>query len=326
MSTEEVRQTSAFKEEEAQEKKIRPRALDEFIGQGQIKANLQVFLDAARARQEALDHVIFYGPPGLGKTTLSQIIAQELGVNIKITAGPILSKAGDLAAVLTNLQAGDVLFIDEIHRLPTTVEEVLYSAMEDFALDLVIGDGPAARSVRINLPKFTLVGATTRLGLLSGPLKDRFGIPFKLDFYTHDELCKIIMRGANVLDMAIELAAAQKLAQCSRGTPRVALRLLRRARDFAQSLRYEMINLPTAQHTLEALGVDERGLDLLDYKYLNYIKQFYQGGPVGIDTIAAGIAEDRQTIEDVIEPYLMQIGMLHRTPKGRVIMYSPSLL
>jgi len=319
MSDQQIRQAEALGGEELQEVRIRPRALDEFIGQKHIKDNLRVFLDAAKARAEPLDHVIFYGPPGLGKTTLSQIIAQELGVNIKITAGPILNKAGDLAAVLTNLQAGDVLFIDEIHRLPTAVEEVLYTAMEDFALDLVIGEGPAARSVRINLPTFTLVGATTRLGLLSGPLKDRFGIPMKLDFYAKDELAQIILRGARVLEVSVDQPSADKLAQCARGTPRIALRLLKRARDFAQSLGNGVINLESTHQTLKALGVDDRGLDLLDYKYINYIMQFYKGGPVGIDTISAGIAEDKRTIEDVIEPYLMQIGLVHRTPKGRIL-------
>ncbi len=298
---------------------IRPSAIDEFIGQEALKSNLKIYLNSAKVRSEPLDHVIFYGPPGLGKTTLSQIIAKEMGVNIKITSGPILSKSGDLAAILTNLQPKDVLFIDEIHRLPAAVEEVLYSAMEDFALDIMIGDGPSARSVRITLPKFTLVAATTRLGLLSGPLKDRFGIPIKLDFYTQAELAVIIKRGAIILGVDISEEAANKLAICSRGTPRIALRLLKRARDFAVVASSDAIDLKTASSTLTALGVDDNGLDKLDYKYIEYIEKFYNNGPVGIDTIAAGIAEDKQTIEDIIEPYLMQIGLLHRTPKGRVI-------
>ncbi len=245
------------------------------------------------------------------------MIAGELGVNIKITAGPILTKAGELAAILTNLQAGDLLFIDEIHRLPPHVEEILYSAMEDFALDLVIGDGPAARSVRINLPKFTLVGATTRLGLLSNPLKDRFGIPFKLDFYTTDELKKIVLRGAKVLTTSILEDAATKIAQCSRGTPRIALRLLRRVRDFMHATKDLQIKLSTVENALTSLGIDDTGLDGLDRSYLLYIAEHYKGGPVGIDTIAAGIAEDKDTIEDMVEPYLMQMGLVKRTSKGR---------
>ncbi len=276
-----------------------------------------MFLEAAKSRDEALDHVIFYGPPGLGKTTLSQIISQELGVNIKITAGPILTKAGELAAILTNLQPGDVLFIDEIHRLPTAVEEILYSAMEDFALDLVIGDGPAARSVRISLPQFTLIGATTRLGLLSNPLKDRFGIPLKLDFYNTSELKDIVLRGSKVLNVEIANDAAIKIAKCSRGTPRISLRLLRRVRDFLHAAGDPIIDLATVEHTLKSLGIDDSGLDGLDHKYLQYIAKNYNGGPVGIDTIAAGIAEDKGTIEDMVEPYLMQLGMVKRTPNGR---------
>jgi Holliday junction DNA helicase RuvB len=308
---------SKLQEDESQELRVRPRNLDDFIGQGQIKNNLKVFLSASKSRDEALDHVIFYGPPGLGKTTLSQIIAQELGVNIKITAGPILTKAGELAAILTNLQPKDVLFIDEIHRLTPTVEEILYSAMEDFAIDLVIGEGPAARSVRINLPKFTLIGATTRLGLLSNPLKDRFGIPLKLDFYDTNELMEIVLRGSKVLNVEVKSEAAFKIAQCSRGTPRISLRLLRRVRDFLHASGNPVIELTTVKHALNSLGIDDSGLDGLDHKYLQYIAQNYNGGPVGIDTIAAGIAEDKDTIEDMVEPYLMQLGMVKRTPKGR---------
>ncbi|MDF3047071.1 MAG: ruvB [Candidatus Midichloriaceae bacterium] len=306
-----------LQEDESSELKVRPRCLDDFIGQGQLKNNLKIFLEAAKSREEALDHVIFYGPPGLGKTTLSQIIAQELEVNIKITSGPTLSKAGELAAILTNLQSGDVLFIDEIHRLPAPVEEVLYSAMEDFALDLVIGDGPAARSVRISLPKFTLIGATTRLGLLSNPLKDRFGIPLKLDFYNDEELKSIVLRGAKVLGVEIIEDAAAKIAKCSRGTPRIALRLLRRVRDFQHAAGHLKIELSTVRSALISLGIDDNGLDGLDHKYLMYIAQNYNGGPVGIDTISAGVAEDKDTIEDMVEPFLMQMGLVKRTPKGR---------
>lgn len=261
--------------------------------------------------------MVLYGPPGLGKTTLSQIVAQELEVDIRITAGPILTKAGDLAAILTNLKANDVLFIDEIHRLPIAVEEVLYSAMEDYALDIMIGEGPAARSVRINLPKFTLVGATTRLGLLSNPLKDRFGIPLKLDFYTPSELQQIVERGAKVIDVQIDKDAAAKIAKCSRGTPRIALRLLRRVRDFSHAASEEVISVAKVVDAFKNLGIDELGLDGLDRKYINYIAKHYNGGPVGIETISAGVAEDRDTIEDTVEPFLMQIGFLNRTPKGR---------
>lgn len=304
-------------DEESQELKVRPKALREFVGQSALKDNLCVFLESARARSEALDHVIFYGPPGLGKTTLSQIIAQELGVNIRITSGPVLTKSGDLAAILSNLQHGDVLFIDEIHRLPASVEELLYSAMEDFALDIVIGEGASARSVRVKLPKFTLVGATTRLGLLTNPLKDRFGIPLKLDFYNQDELRAIILRGADVLKFQVDDAAAARLARSARGTPRIALRLLRRLRDFAHAMNASVADDNVAQKTLSSLEIDEDGLDALDYKYLSYIARHYKGGPVGIETIAAGLSEDRTTIEEVIEPYLMQLGYLHRTLKGR---------
>lgn len=303
--------------EEVNDSKIRPKLLKDFIGQEQLRHNLKISLDAAKARSEALDHVIFHGPPGLGKTTLSQIIAGELGVNIKSVIGPTLTKSGELAAILTNLQLGDILFIDEIHRLPAAVEELLYGAMEDFTLDLVIGDGPAARTVRINLPKFTLVGATTRLGLLSNPLKDRFGIPLKLDFYKIHELKDIILRGTQVFKINIEDEAASKIANCSRGTPRIALRLLRRVRDLLHISGSNIINPDIVRQTFMNLSIDHQGLDGLDHKYLNYIALNYDGGPVGINSIAAGIAEDKDTIEDMIEPYLMQMGFVKRTPKGR---------
>lgn len=260
---------------------------------------------------------MFYGPPGLGKTTLSQIIATELGVSIKSTSGPIITKAGELAAILSNLKQFDVLFIDEIHRLNTSVEEILYSAMEDYTIDILIGDGPAARSVKINIPPFTLIGATTRLGLLSNPLKDRFGIPLKLDFYNFDELQEIVIRGASIQEFGITDDAAEKLARCARGTPRIALRLLRRTIDFTLSGGKDKIDLSTVQNALEKLGIDQFGLDKIDQQYLHYIANNYNGGPVGIDTISAGLSEDRGTIEDMVEPYLMQIGFINRTPKGR---------
>ncbi len=304
---------------EANEMSLRPQTLLEFVGQSQLKKNLDIFISAAKSRAEALDHVLFYGPPGLGKTTLSQIIAKELGVGFKATSGPILSKAGDIAAILSNLQENDVLFIDEIHRLPSAVEEMLYPAMEDFTIDLIIGEGPSARTVKINLPKFTLIGATTRMGLLSNPLRDRFGIPLKLDFYNLDELQKVIVRAIELLGMNISAEASHEIARCSRGTPRVAIRLLRRVRDFAEFKGEKNLNIGFVNSALEALGIDAKGLDSLDYKYLKFIAENYAGGPVGIETIAAALAEDKATIEDTIEPYLMQIGFLARTPRGRVI-------
>ncbi len=298
---------------------IRPKTFKDFIGQNNLKNNLNIFISAAKKRKEALDHVLFYGPPGLGKTTLSQIIANELNVGMKSTSGPVLAKIGDLAAILTNLESGDILFIDEIHRLNTAVEELLYPAMEDFVIDLIIGDGPTARTVRINLPKFTLVGATTRLGLLTNPLKDRFGIPVKLDFYSHDELKQVILRCANKLNQEITAEAALEVAIRSRGTPRIAIRLLKRIRDFAQFSNNYTITKQLADEALNKLGIDSLGLDILDYKYIEYIFNHYNGGPIGIETISAGLFEDRDTIEEDIEPYLMQIGFINRTPRGRVL-------
>ena len=306
-------------EEEIEPVNVRPDNLQEFIGQQSLKSNLSIFIGAAKARGEALDHVLFYGPPGLGKTTLSRIIAKELGAEIHTTSGPMLSKPGDLAAILTNLQAGDVLFIDEIHRLSSTVEEILYSAMEDFFIDIIIGDGPAARTVKIDIPKFTLVGATTRLGMLTNPLRDRFGIPLKLDFYNQEELAQVINRSSKILNVVMQPDAAANLAQCSRGTPRIALRLLRRVRDFANYQGDITISKELVESALQALSIDVLGLDGLDYRYLNFIATNFEGGPVGIETIAAGLSEDRDTIEDTIEPYLMQIGFVSRTLRGRVL-------
>ena len=298
---------------------LRPQRLEEFIGQSKAKQNLRIFIEAARARGEALDHVLFAGPPGLGKTTLAQIMSRELGVNFKATSGPIIAKAGDLAALLTNLEERDVLFIDEIHRLNPAVEEVLYPAMEDFQLDLIIGEGPAARSVKIDLAKFTLVGATTRTGLLTTPLRDRFGIPVRLDFYNEEELLEIVRRGARVMQMAIAEEGAREIARRARGTPRIAGRLLRRVRDFASVARAEMIDAALADRALTALDVDARGLDALDHRYLSCIAVNFAGGPVGIDTIAASLSEARDALEDIVEPYLLQLGFLNRTPRGRLL-------
>lgn len=306
-------------EEDTVEAGLRPVSLDDFIGQEQAKENLRVFITAALNRHDALDHVLLYGPPGLGKTTLAQIIAREMGVNIKTTAGPIISKAGDLAALLTNLERGDVLFIDEIHRLNPAIEEVLYPAMEDFTLDLIIGEGPAARTVRIDLPPFTLVGATTRLGLLTNPLRDRFGIPLRLNFYSTAELHNVINRGARILNATITAEGAEEIARRSRGTPRIALRLLKRVRDFAFVAGSEAITGPIADKALSRLEVDKIGLDSNDHRYLHYIAENYGGGPVGIETIAAGLSEQRDSIEETIEPYLIQQGFLQRTPRGRVL-------
>jgi Holliday junction DNA helicase RuvB len=298
---------------------LRPQRLEEFIGQSKAKQNLRIFIEAAKARGEALDHVLFAGPPGLGKTTLAQIMSRELGVNFKATSGPIIAKAGDLAALLTNLEERDVLFIDEIHRLNPAVEEVLYPAMEDFQLDLIIGEGPAARSVKIDLAKFTLVGATTRTGLLTTPLRDRFGIPVRLDFYTEEELLEIVKRGARVMQMGIAEEGAREIARRARGTPRIAGRLLRRVRDFAAVERAAVIDVRLADRALSALDVDSRGLDSLDHRYLKCIALNFGGGPVGIDTIAASLSESRDALEDIVEPFLLQLGFLNRTPRGRLL-------
>ncbi|RIE00528.1 Holliday junction branch migration DNA helicase RuvB [Cohnella faecalis] len=306
-------------EDQAVEYSLRPRYLAEYIGQEQVKDNLKIYIEAAKMRREPLDHVLLYGPPGLGKTTLSNIIANELGVNLRTTSGPAIERPGDLAAILTNLQENDVLFIDEIHRLHRTVEEVLYPAMEDFALDFIIGKGPSARSVRLDLPKFTLIGATTRAGLLSAPLRDRFGVVSRLEFYNIDELAYIVSRTADILGVGIVGEASVEVARRSRGTPRIANRLLKRVRDYAQVRGDGIITDEIAHDSLERIQVDPMGLDAIDHKMLRSMIQNYRGGPVGLDTIAASIGEESQTIEDVYEPYLMQIGFLQRTPRGRVV-------
>ncbi|MEM9706665.1 MAG: Holliday junction branch migration DNA helicase RuvB [Pseudomonadota bacterium] len=298
---------------------LRPKRLDDFIGQARAKDNLSVFVQAARGRGEALDHVLLHGPPGLGKTTLAQIVAAELDVGFRATSGPVITKPGDLAALLTNLEAGDVLFIDEIHRLTPAVEEVLYPAMEDFALDVMIGEGPSARSVRIDLPRFTLVGATTRSGLLAKPLLDRFGIPIRLNFYTDEELSMIVRRGAAKLGADITDDGANEIARRARGTPRVAGRLLRRVRDVAEVAGAGVINRTAADDALNRLEIDARGLDPMDRNFLTLIAETYSGGPVGVETLAAALAEARDTVEDVIEPYLLQEGFLQRTPRGRML-------
>jgi Holliday junction DNA helicase RuvB len=301
------------------EQSLRPQLLREFIGQEQARSNLKVFIEAAKARGDALDHVLFAGPPGLGKTTLAQIMARELGVGFRATSGPVISKAGDLAALLTNLEERDVLFIDEIHRLNPAVEEILYPAMEDYQLDLIIGEGPAARSVKIDLCKFTLVGATTRTGLLTTPLRDRFGIPVRLNFYTYDELQTIVIRGAGVLKIAVSPDGAAEIARRSRGTPRIAGRLLRRVRDFAAVEKALVITAPIADRALGQLEVDSEGLDALDHRYLTCIARNYDGGPVGIETISAALSEPRDALEEIVEPYLLQQGFIGRTPRGRVL-------
>lgn len=298
---------------------LRPKSLDEFVGQRAARENLRVFIDAAKQRGDALDHVLFFGPPGLGKTTLAQIIAREMGVGFRATSGPVIAKSGDLAALLTNLEDGDVLFIDEIHRLNPAVEEVLYPAMEDRALDLMIGEGPSARSVRIDLPRFTLVGATTRQGLLTQPLRDRFGIPVRLNFYAVDELERVVTRAAALLDLHVAPDGAHEIARRSRGTPRIAGRLLRRVRDFANVLGEETVHARVADQSLTRLEVDALGLDAMDRRYLTMIADIYKGGPVGVETLAAGLSEPRDTIEEVIEPYLIQIGMIARTARGRCL-------
>jgi Holliday junction DNA helicase RuvB len=308
-----------MRDEDTGDSSLRPQVLSEFIGQAQARANLNVFIEAARARSEALDHVLFVGPPGLGKTTLAQIVSRELGVNFRATSGPVIAKAGDLAALLTNLEERDVLFIDEIHRLSPAVEEILYPALEDFQLDLIIGEGPAARSVKIGLQPFTLIGATTRLGLLTTPLRDRFGIPIRLNFYTVEELDLIIRRGARILGLAVTDDGSTEIARRARGTPRIANRLLRRVRDFAAVEGVEAVDAAAADRALQRLEVDLMGLDALDRRYLHLIAESFGGGPVGIETIAAALSEPRDAIEEIVEPFLLQQGLVQRTPRGRLL-------
>ena len=311
--------TSFSAEDSDTESSLRPKCLDDYIGQEKVKENLKVYIDAAKMRNDPLDHVLLYGPPGLGKTTLSNIIANEMGVNIRVTSGPAIEKTGDLVALLTSLEKGDVLFIDEIHRLSRTVEEILYPAMEDFAVDIIIGKGPSARSIRLELPKFTLIGATTRAGQLTTPLRDRFGVVLKLELYTPEELATIVSRSASILGIDITEQGAYEIASRSRGTPRIANRLLKRVRDFAQVKGKDIIDNEIAQYALDKLEIDELGLDSTDKRMLETIIKFYDGGPVGLETLAATIGEEAITLEDVYEPYLMQIGYLNRTPRGRCV-------
>ena len=308
-----------FLQEDAQEGSLRPKTLKEYIGQEKAKENLSVFIEAARKREEALDHVLLHGPPGLGKTTLAGIIAQEMGAGIRITSGPAIEKPGDLAALLTNLNEGDILFVDEIHRLNRSVEEILYPAMEDYALDIIVGKGPSANSIRLDLPKFTLIGATTRAGQLSAPLRDRFGVTLRLELYTPEELSRIVTRSAGILNVEIEPDGAYEIARRSRGTPRIANRMLRRVRDFAQVKADGVITAAVADEALCALEVDQLGLDSVDRRMLGAIIDHYNGGPVGLETLAATIGEEAVTLEDVYEPYLMQLGFLTRTPRGRCV-------
>ena len=316
---EEIITRSAVLPEDANEGSLRPKTLDEYIGQEKAKENLRIFIQAAKMREEALDHVLLHGPPGLGKTTLAAVIANEMGVNLRITSGPTIEKAGDLAALLTNLQENDILFVDEIHRLNHAVEEVLYPAMEDYAIDIIIGKGPSANSIRLDLPKFTLIGATTRSGQLAAPLRDRFGVNLRLELYTPEELCKIVQRSAGILGIEIELSGAQAIARRSRGTPRIANRMLRRVRDFAQVTANGVITREVADLALNRLEVDHMGLDNLDRRMLRSIITYYGGGPVGLETLAATINEEAVTLEDVYEPYLLQQGFLTRTPRGRCV-------
>ena len=313
--------TSTMQNEDVDvENSLRPKSLDDYLGQEKAKEQLKIFIEAAKSRNEQLDHVLLYGPPGLGKTTLASIIANEMGVNLRITSGPAIERAGDLAAILTNLNENDVLFIDEIHRINRSVEEVLYSAMEDFCLDIIIGKGPSARSIRLDLPKFTLIGATTRAGMLTNPLRDRFGVICKLDYYTVEELAKIVSRSSEILGAEIQIGGATEIARRSRGTPRIANRLLKRVRDNAQVRADGNITDDVANKALELLGVDSLGLDYVDEKLLMTIIEKFRGGPVGLDTLAASIGEDRNTIEDVYEPYLLQLGFINRGPRGRIAM------
>lgn len=309
---------SAFKKEDEQENDLRPKLLSEYIGQKKAVSQLDIFIKAAKARSEPLDHVLLYGPPGLGKTTLSHIIANEMNTNIKITSGPAIERAGDLASLLTNLQDGDVLFIDEIHRINRTVEEVLYPAMEDYCIDIIIGKGPSARSIRLDIPKFTLVGATTRSGMLTSPLRDRFGVILNLELYSAEDLLKIILRSANILGIPVKKDAGEEIAGRSRGTPRIANRLLKRVRDYAEVVGNGVIDRNIANEALLMLGIDSMGLDRIDTRILKTIADTFDGGPVGIDTIAAAVGEDKETIEDVCEPFLIQNGLLLRTPRGRM--------
>jgi Holliday junction DNA helicase RuvB len=310
--------TPETRDDDTGEASLRPLTLAEFIGQDQARANLKVFIEAARARNEALDHVLLAGPPGLGKTTMAQIVARELGVNFRSTSGPVIARAGDLAAILTNLQARDVLFIDEIHRLNPAVEEILYPAMEDFQLDLIIGEGPAARTVKIDLAPFTLVGATTRSGMITKPLRDRFGIPLRLEFYKVEDLIEIVSRGARILQLALTPEAAREIAARSRGTPRIAGRLLRRIRDFAAVAKMARVDAKAADEALIRLEVDKKGLDNFDRRYLKIIIDNYNGGPVGVETLSAALGEPRDALEEIIEPYLLQEGFVQRTPRGRM--------
>jgi Holliday junction DNA helicase RuvB len=319
MATDPARITTPERTTEDADAALRPKSLDEFVGQQAARENLRIFVNAAKSRGEALDHVLFHGPPGLGKTTLAGIVAREMGVGFRATSGPVIAKSGDLAALLTNLEDGDVLFIDEIHRLNPAVEEVLYPAMEDRALDLMIGEGPSARSVRIDLPRFTLIGATTRQGLLTTPLRDRFGIPVRLNFYTVEELEQVIRRASRLLGVGITDDGSREVARRSRGTPRIAGRLLRRVRDFAHAVGAEAIDAGVADKALSRLEIDALGLDAMDRRYLTMIADLYGGGPVGVETLAAGLSEPRDTIEDVIEPYLIQLGLIARTARGRCL-------